>query len=87
MNQIKRYPFSFRKHEHDIFYRYNRAKNELDDKRATATPKDIGRYEELIENLAKLMCHRPDEKGIVWLTGKEYGLANDCVCWAASMRH
>ena len=45
--QVKRYPFNMNKHQHDIFFRYNRAKNEYDDKcyNGTITSKEIDQYE------------------------------------------
>ena len=81
----KRYPFNMGKHQHDIFFRYNRAKNEYDDKcyNGTITTKEIERYEALIASLANLLEYGT---GIAWLTGKEYGLAQECVAWAGSIR-
>ena len=84
-NTVKRYPFNMNKHQHDIFFRYNRCKNELYEKEmnGTITDEEIDKYEELIEKLGHLLecgC------GIVWLTGKEYGLANETANWASMMR-
>ena len=85
---MKRYPFSFWKHAHDIEFRRNRAKNELYTKQMNHILKDgeEERYEKLIEDLGHILCYLPDYKGIIWLTGKEYALANESVCWAESMR-
>lgn len=85
MKNTKRYPFNMNKHQHDIFFRYNRAKNEYDDKcyDGTITAKECEQYEKLIDALANLLGYGT---GIVWLTGKEYGLAQETVAWAGSSR-
>ena len=82
----KTYPFNMTKHQHDIFFRYNRAKNEYDDKcyNNTITTKEIAQYEVLIGRLSSLL---EIGTGIVWLTGKEYGLAQETVAWADCIRH
>lgn len=85
MKETKRYPFSMAKHEHDIFFRYNRAQNELHEKRmnGTLTDEEADRYETLINGLSAIL----EQCGpVAWLTGKEYGLAQETVCWAATMR-
>ena len=84
MNE-KRYPFNMNKHQHEIFFRYNRAKNDLYDKfmNGILTEKEEARYEDLIGKLSHLLDYGC---GIVWLTGKEYGLAQETVGWAAAMR-
>ena len=87
MANAQRYPFNMNKHQHDIFFRYNRCKNELDDKLADReyhiTDAEIDRYEALIDALGHILDYGI---GIVWLTGKEYGLAHETVLWAGSMR-
>lgn len=85
MKQTKRYPFNMNKHQHDIFFRYNRAKNEYDEKchNGTIKPYEHDRYENLIDALANLLGYGT---GIVWLTGKEYGLAQETVAWAGGAR-
>lgn len=81
----KRYPFSVERHAHDIFFRYNRAKNELHDKEmsGTLTKKEAAQYNRLIKRLCELLEYGSD---VVWLTGEEYGLAIESVGWAESMR-
>ena len=88
MAQAKRYPFSLRKHAHDIEFRRNRAKNEKYDKECegTLTNEETISYDNLIEELGNILLYYPDNKGIVWLTGKEHGLAKETVFWAESMR-
>lgn len=82
---MKRYPFNMNKHQHDIFFRYNRARNELDEKffEGTLSTKELDKYEQLIEGLEKLLNYGI---GIVWLTGRELGLAKETVLWADTVR-
>ena len=84
---MKRYPFNMSKHQHDIFFRLNRAKNELDDKRNDLSYRfkdgEIEKYEGLIKGLEDLMGYGP---GIVYLTGKEWALATESANWAACIR-
>lgn len=79
----KRYPFSLRKHEHDILFRRNRALNEWYD---TEDEDKKDKLQKLIDDLADITSYFPDNRGIVWLTGKEYGLAKESVMWAESHR-
>ena len=85
MRKEKRYPFNMSKHQHDIFFRYNRCKNERDAKRLEGawTIEEEERYEALILSLGELLEYGA---GIVWLTGKEWALANESAAWAACMR-
>jgi len=82
---MKRYPFNMEKHQHDIFFRRNRALNERDAKRqaGTITDKEEEQYEKLIGELNHLLCY---PAGIVYLTGKEWALANETANWAGCMR-
>jgi len=86
----KRYPFNVEKHAHDIIFRRNRAMNERSDKafNGTLTAEEDERYEKLINDLGDLLdvFMGRDARGIVWLTGKEYGMARDAVNWACAMR-
>ena len=79
---MKRYPFNMEKHAHDIMFRRNRAKNELADNEERMTSSQIEKYEKLIDDLGHLLEYR----GIAYLTGKEWGLANESVHWAECMR-
>lgn len=81
----KRYPFNMSKFQHDIFFRYNRAKNELDERLSerSISAAEIEDYETLIDRLAELLQMGV---GVVYLTGSEWGLANETVHWAANAR-
>lgn len=79
----KLYPFNIAKHEHDIFYRYNRAKNELDENWKTMNREQFDKLDRLIDDLEELLGFMG---GVVWLTGKQYGLAKESVIWADSQR-
>lgn len=87
MKNEKRYPFNMNKHQHDIFFRYNRARNEFDDKlydrNYHITDAEIDKYEKLIGELESLLDYGC---GIVYLTGKEWALANETANWASMMR-
>ena len=84
----KRYPFNLVKNAVDLEFRRNRAMNERGDKcfNNTLTDLEDKQYSDLIDNLAKILLHFPDNKGIIWLTGKEYGWAQESVAWATAMR-
>ena len=90
MATTKKYPFNVEKHSHDIGFRRNRAMNERDEKESngTLTEEERRQYDALIDELGDLLITFLDRdyRGIVWLTGKEYGLAKECVCWATAMR-
>lgn len=83
---MKRYPFNMNKYQHDIFFRYNRARNEMDEKflEGTLSTEELDKYERLIEGLENLLNYGI---GIVWLTGREFGLAKETVLWADTVRH
>ena len=85
---MKKYPFSLRKHAHDLGFRRHRAMNELYDKTMNNTLKSYEekKLTELIDDLADILGLFPDSNGVVWLTGKQYGLARESVGWAVSMR-
>ena len=68
----KLYPFSARKHIHDLSFRSDRAANE-------------GCFE-LKEQLDTIICKAVGGVSPIWLTGKEYALAMDSVRWAAEHR-
>lgn len=82
-NGEKLYPFNLAKHEHDIFFRYNRAKNELDENWQTMNRAQFDKLDKLVDDLQELLGLMG---GVVWLTGKQYGLAKECVIWADSAR-
>lgn len=90
--KVKLYPFSGTKHAHDIEFRRVRVKNELseavqfDGKRFVCkiSDEEYAALENLEERLDDLIGYM--HEGIVWLDGKRWELAQDCVLWAACMR-
>lgn len=68
----KLYPFSAKKHIHDLYFRANRARNE--------------ECFALKEQLDKIICKASGGVSPIWLTGKEYALAIESVFWAAEHR-
>ncbi len=86
----KLYPFNAERNAHDIAFRRNRAMNEMSDKEAngTLTDKERREYERFIEESGNILekCVFRDYRGIVWLTGKEIGMAKECMAWASVMR-
>ena len=85
---MKKYPFSLNRHAHDLEFRRNRAMNELYDKQMNNTLKDgeEERFQKLIDDLAEILLTFPDGNNVVWITGKQYGLARESVAWAEAMR-
>lgn len=83
----KLYPFSARKHIHDLSFRSDRAANDIARLEAeNASPKIIKHIEELKEQLDAILCKASGGVSPIWLTGKEYALAMDSVRWAAERR-
>ena len=88
----KRYPFSAEKHAHDIEFYYNRISNTMADMETGEIPMDSERYDKLYDMkygpLMDLMntlagaCCCP----VVYLTGKQIGLAKKIVAWASETR-
>jgi hypothetical protein len=86
----KLYPFSARKHAHDIEFRRNRVNNEINDMEFGRVPWDdetynrmYGVFDALTELLEVIMgSHAP----IVQLTGAQIGLAKETVWWAQETR-
>lgn len=91
MKQVKRYPFSLTKHAHDVEYRrcfvWNRVHDYFDEygvpeNELEALEKEL----ELLDDLTTSMTANTRDGRVTWLTGKEYGLARDCVVWARERR-
>ena len=88
----KLYPFSGTKHAHDIDFRRSRVKNELAEAIqlkgnrlvCVISDEEYEALEKLEEQLDDLIGYMHD--GVVWLDGKRWSLAQDCVLWAACMR-
>lgn len=81
MKNKKNYPFSVRKHAHDIEFRRARAWNELHDGGYTND-----RLRALVEKLDELRSLFSGSPAVVWLTGTQYRLAQESVAWAAANR-
>ena len=84
----KLYPFSLRRYGHDLEFRRHRAMHEMYDKECegTLTARERAQYEALIEGLEQITLTYPDSRGVVWLTGKQWALANESSAWACAMR-
>lgn len=88
----KLYPFSGTKHAHDIDWRRARVKNELCEVIqiqgnrlvCVISDEEYDALEKLEEQLDDLIEYMHD--GVVWLDGKRWALANECVMWAAMHR-
>ena len=87
----KRYPFSAEKHAHDIEFYYNRISNIMYDMESGEIPMDMERYNKLNDMkygpLQELMNELYGACGrVVYLTGKQIGLAKKIVIWASNTR-
>lgn len=106
-NNIKRtadgaklYPFSARKHAHDIEFRRNRCANELDDLLngigLETTRTKFRTHLERVEALDKMQADLTDllaavlgsmdDRQVAWLTGPQLALAKETALWAAEQR-
>lgn len=91
MANTKLYPFSMAKHAHDVEYRRNRVKNELCDYfdgELKLSDKDFNKLCELEQNLTELLQAMLNSSNgrVCYLTGKQIGLAKECVEWARNSR-
>lgn len=88
----KTYPFSVAKHAHDIEYYHNHLYNVMCAMESGEIPMDASRYDrihdlyygELME-LYEMMFNSRDGR-IVYLTGKQIGLAKKITHWASERR-
>ena len=91
MTNTKLYPFSTAKHAHDIEYRRNRVKNELCDyfegelELSDAEFEKLCELEEALTDLLLSVMNSTDGR-VCYLTGKQIGLAKECVVWSQSRR-
>ncbi len=91
MTNTRLYPFSTVKHAHDIEFRRNRVKNELCDYFAGALELSDAEFKKLCElevaltDLLLSVMNSADGR-VCYLTGKQIGLAKECVLWAESRR-
>lgn len=89
MKTSKTYPFSVTKHQHDIELRYNRVRNEIHDMEQGTLEWDEDVYDRmtgLSDRLQTLMSYVYGSGGIAWIPSHLYGLAQDTIEWAASVR-
>lgn len=88
----KTYPFSVRKHAHDIEYYHNHLFNTIHDMEVGTIPMDKERYDRmsdmyygpLMELYEKVLTE--GNGYTVQLTGAEIGLAKKIVAWASESR-
>ena len=91
MTNTKLYPFSTTKHAHDIEYRRNRAFIEMREWEEDLTRKDEDTYDKLcklhddLTELLEAVLYNGNGR-VCYLTGKQIGLAKECVMWAANRR-
>lgn len=91
MTNTKMYPFSTAKHAHDIEYRRNRVKNEICDyfegelELSDVEFEKLCKLEEELTALLLSVMNSADGR-VCYLTGKQIGLAKECVMWAESRR-
>lgn len=89
----KMYPFSIAKHAHDIEFYYNKLYNTMRDMESGEIPMDEKEYESIynfyhgeLQELYEMMFNSRDGR-IVYLTGKQIGLAKQVVQWASNTRY
>ena len=88
----KLYPFSVRKHAHDIELYHNRLYNTICDMQSGEIPMDAARYDKIhnmfygpLMELYEAMFNSRDGV-VVYLTGPQISLAKKVVFWAATYR-
>lgn len=82
-----RYPWSARKHQHDIEYRRNWTRNRMDEMEIGTG--EWNKMHDMYYRLTRLLSEvygTADNHGVAWLTGKDLNLARECVAWAAVVR-
>lgn len=85
----KRYPFSAAKHAHDIEFYHNRLFNSMREMECGDAPWDDKKYDWMEEMYDKVEEIRNEMFGcppVVYLTGKQIGLAKQIVAWASNER-
>lgn len=87
----KKYPFSVQKHAHDIEFRKNRVWLILREMESGDIPWDERQYDMLQDHMEELEALLDavlfgGDGRIVYLTGKQIGLAKDCIAWASGVR-
>lgn len=95
----KLYPFSVKKHQHDITLTFNRLRNEIVDledelfENKTLSKEErkirfdrIDKLEELVEKYRPIYHAVYSNYPIVWLNGKDYGIAKEMAIAAIEYR-
>ena len=89
----KKYPFSTRKHAHDIEFYRNRLYNIMADMESGEIPMDANRYDKIydfyhgeLEELYDAVCYNTRDGIVSYLTGKQIALAKKIVLWASETR-
>ena len=87
----KKYPFSVQKHAHDIEYRKNKIWIAMRDMESGEIPWDENQYDKMERELDELSDLLDavlfgGNGRIAYLTGKQIGLAKECVAWASCSR-
>lgn len=89
MANEKKYPFSFRKHGHDIEFRRNRCYNICCDMEIGDIPWDDAKYDRLThlyDQLTDVLTAYVDNNQIAWLTSTQYRIAKESADWATITR-
>ena len=85
--QEKLYPFSAKKHIHDLSFRSDRLANDIARFGAKYANSTTVKYmQELKERLDAIICIAAGGVSPIWLTAEEYRLAVETVGWAAEHR-
>lgn len=89
----KLYPFSTRKHAHDIEFYRNRLYNTMCAMERGDMPMDGERYDRIydfyngeLEELYDAVCFNTRDGIVSYLTGKQIALAKQIVLWASETR-
>lgn len=89
---MKTYPFSVQKHAHDVEYYHNHLFNVMADMESGEIPMDNSRYDKIhdlyygdLMELYEAMFNSRDGR-VVYLTGKQIGLAKKITVWASERR-
>jgi len=91
MANQKLYPFSVQKHAHDIEFRKNRVFCEMRDIEMGEAEADEATYNQICDlydaltDLLQAVMNSRDGR-VAYLTGKQIGLAKECVAWASNTR-
>lgn len=88
---MKMYPFSWRKHAHDLQFYSDWLFNEMYDMMEGGTkPYNESLYDEMErrrDKITELQCAAyPDSRGVTMFTGEQIGFAKECVIWANEER-